>query len=691
MKRIVRVGFVGACLLSLSISGCGGGLASGLVVIPPAVEKAKAPEGKWKGIHAIYLYDVGYVSYDPIDVGIAEYPSYAYSHFAKIKLLTRAATEGAMYGNIPIRHMDELYKIDAKVIKPDGTEHKLTKSDYVTTVLVKDVVPDRNPPIDFYETQIVFPGLNPGDIIQYSYTARSATLTWNFNHVGAPVLFSKFMVARPQRRVEIQPVIYNRHQLDIVKSEDSGMATGMAGYLSIGGVSHQATYDIWTATNIPPITDEVARPPVVDLASRVREWQGDRRWDWSTLGNTYYKWFSHYGRYPGKAKGLAEKVIKGISDPRERSKAIHDWVKKTLNIEPLNQLTAVPRTVEIETIDIDKLMEEKNAPPEKVANLMWLMMQSVGVDATVVLASEMDSPPAIEDLPSIYQFTHPLLALPDGTLIDTTNRLCPFGMVPWVFEGRKALWIKEGSVAFKDIPASSSEANRREIKAQGVIDPDGSAKIEVDFEMTGQMALAWRKLLAPMKPKERQDFIRDVATVTAGKAEVDEFTFDNLDDIDKPVGLELKYHVPGYADVLRDKLVFKAGAFIHFTACPVLKDSLGADIYICPKPITETRDNPVEFPFRRYDEMNIKVSFPKGFLLQALPKGFRTRQIEKGTSLGVQTSYGSDGGKDLVVLRKFSVNDPFVDLKGYPPLRDMIRRYEAQKDTLITLELPKMD
>jgi len=691
MNRVGSVACLSAFLLGTALSGCGGGLASGLVVIPPAVEKAQAPEGKWKGIHAIYLYDVGYVSYDPIDVGIAEYPSYAYTHFAKIKLLTRAATEGYMYGNIPIRHMDELYKVEAKVIKPDGMEHKLTKSDYTTTILVKDVVPDRNPPIDFYETQIIFPGLEPGDIIQYSYTARSANLTWNFNHVGAPVLYSKFMVARPQRRIEIQPVIYDRHKLNILKSEDTGLATGMAGFLSIGGVSRQATYDIWTATNVPPIADEVAMPAVVDLASRVREWQGDRRWDWSTMGNTYYKWFTHYGRYPGAAKNLAEKVVKGIADPRERAKAIHDWVKKTLNIEPLNQLTSVPRTVEIETIDIDKLIEEKNAPPEKVANLMWLMMQSVGVDATVVLAAEKDSPPAIEDLPTIYQFTHPLLALGDGTLIDTTNRLCPFGMAPWIFEGRKALWIKEGSVAFKDIPASSPEANRREIKAQGTLDPDGSAKIEVSFQMTGQMAYAWRKWLVPMKPKDRQDSIRDIATATAAKAEVDEFTFDNLDDIDKPLGLKLKYHVPGYSEVLNDKIVMKVGAFIHFTACPILKDSLGADLYICPKPMTETRDNPIEFPFKRYDEMNIKVAFPKGFLLQALPKGFRTRQIEKGTSLGVQTSYGTEGRKDLVVVRKLSVNDPFVDLKGYPKLRDMIRRYESQKDTLLTLELPKMD
>jgi hypothetical protein len=138
-------------------------------------------------------------------------------------------------------------------------------------------------------------------------------------------------------------------------------------------------------------------------------------------------------------------------------------------------------------------------------------------------------------------------------------------------------------------------------------------------------------------------------------------------------------------------MVLKAGAFIHHTPCPNLRDRSGSLYSLCPKPMTEARNNPIKFPFKRQDEMSINISFPKTMLLQALPKGFRTREIEKGTSVGVRTSYGSDGGKNLNVLRKFSVNQPFIEQKGYAKLRDMMRRYEAQKDTLITLELPKVE
>jgi hypothetical protein len=137
-------------------------------------------------------------------------------------------------------------------------------------------------------------------------------------------------------------------------------------------------------------------------------------------------------------------------------------------------------------------------------------------------------------------------------------------------------------------------------------------------------------------------------------------------------------------------MVLKAGAFIHHTPCPTLVDRSGSRFYLCPKPMSEKRHNPIKFPFKRLDDMKISITFPKTMLLQALPKGFRTREIEKGTSVGVRTSFGSDGGKNLNVLRKFSVNQPFIEQKGYPELRDMLRRYEGQKDTLITLELPKM-
>ncbi|RME26745.1 MAG: DUF3857 domain-containing protein, partial [Deltaproteobacteria bacterium] len=474
----IRNGTAWGCAFfaALWLAGCAsGGAASGLVVIPPEVQQAKAPVEKWQGIHAIYLYNIGYVTYDPIDVGIASYPSYAYSRFAKVKLLTRASTEGGMFGNIRITHRGDLYEKHAKVIKKDGRVIELKDSDYVTTVLVKDVIPNRTPPIDLKETQIIFPGLEPGDIIEYSYTSRDPSLMWYFNQVDAPVMYSKFMVARPQGRIEIQPVIYDKQGLKPDHAEESGMATGMAGYLSIGGVSHRAVYDIWTATDIAPIPFEEAMPPLSEVASGVQVWHFGRRWDWNTLGQTYYKWFTHYGRYPDTAKELAKKAIAGIDEPRARAKAIHDWVKNTLNIRPYNALTGVPREIEIDTIDIDKLLEEKNATPERVANLMWLMMHEAGIDATLVLANTSDSFPALEKLPSIYQFTHPLLALEDGTLIDTTDRLCPFGMVPWEFEGRKALWVKKGEVFFKDIPVTGGRGNHRMVKVAGKLDTDGNA------------------------------------------------------------------------------------------------------------------------------------------------------------------------------------------------------------------------
>jgi hypothetical protein len=671
---------IGLLSVTVTIAGCG---TTGFVVVPNEVENAKAPD-KYKGAHAIYLYDVGFVHFDPIDIGVSYFPSYAYSRYSKIKLLTRAATD-TYYGNIFVEHYGDLHKIAAHVIKGDGSRVDLKGADFIKTILIKDVVPGALPPIHYQRTAIIFPGLDPGDIIVYNYTMRGRELLWSFNHVDAPVLYSKFMVARPLRRAEIQPVIYDRHTLEPEKSTEKGIATGMAGYVG----NRQATWDIWEARDVSPITRETAMPATVDLASRIRVWQGSRRWDWTTLGTTYHKWFTHYGRYPSKPEDLAKKVTEGVVAPREKAKAIHDWVKKNLNIQQHDRLTPVPRQVEIEKIDIDELLEEKNASPERVASLMWLMMQAVGVEATLVLATHEDSPPALQDLPYLYQFTHPLLALNDGTLIDTTHRLCPFGMVPWEYEGRKALWIKGESVSWRDMPANKPMDNQRKIKIVGEVEPEGSVKIEARYTITGQMAYAWRRFYAPLKPKEVEDSIRELITTTADKAEMDEFTFNNIDDLDKPLELVMKYHVPRYADLLQNKMVMKAGAFIHHTACPVLGSS-GDSTRICPKPMTETRDNPVKFPFKRYDEMDISITFPKTMLLQALPKGFRTREIDKGTSVGLQTSYGSDGGNNLHVVRKFSVNEPLVDQKGYPKLRDMIRRYESQKDTLITLELPKL-
>ncbi|MBW2700381.1 MAG: hypothetical protein JRF33_06140 [Deltaproteobacteria bacterium] len=677
-------------LMLLSLWGCATTGAStssaGLVVVPDDVATATVPKDMQGKHNAVVLYDIGYVHYDPMDIGSTYYPSYVYSRFTKVKLLTRAATEGGHWGTIMLRHLDELKKMDAWVEKKDGSKVVLKETDFVKTILIKDAIPGYTPPLNYYETTVIFPGLDPGDTIGYHYTSRGRELTWNFNHMDAPTLYSKFMVARPPRRAEIQPVIFNRHDLKIEKSETKGMIAGMSGFT---GIKRQATYDIWTARNVPPVTFEPGMPPMVDVASRVRVWQGFRRWDWNTMGTSYSKWFFHYGRRPSLAKELAEKATAGLEGSREKAKAIHDWVKANLNIQDVDTLTWVPRQFEITTLNIKKILEEKNASPEKAANLMWLMMKESGIDATVVLAIDNMNPPVEEGLPYLYQFTHPLLVLSDGTWIDTTNRMCPFGQIPWTFEGKKGLWLKGKTVAFKDIPESSQADNKRKIDVKAEIDIDGNVTAKLEMSLHGQMALAFRMLMGPMTPKERDDLMRKLITGAVAKAEIEEYTLQNMDKPSEPLKMNVSYKVLNHAQVLRDKMVFKLGAFLHDLLGPALRNRRGWPVYIVPKPTTEIRSNQVRFPFKRLEENDVFIKFPPGFRMQAAPKGFRTRELASGTAMGVQNSYGSADGLSMQIIRRQSINETLVTDKGYEQLRKMIVRLIEQKETLITLEIPK--
>ncbi len=661
-------------LIACSLAACTGG-GTGLVIVPDKVKKATVADGEYKNVHAVYLYDVGFADFDPMDVGHSQYPTYQFSEYAKVKLLTRAATEGRRWGNRRVRHIGEMKEVEAWVIKPDGTRNKLGPNDIKSTVVIKDIVPGATPQIDLYETQIIFPGLEPGDTIEYNYTRRGRDTQWMFSKLEAPVKYSKFMLARPMRRIEIQPLIYDRHDLKPEKDEQQGIVKGMTGRIG----SRRATYDIWEVTDVPPLERERSMPPLVDVASRLRVWQGDRRWEWSALGETYWKWFNHYGKSAPKAKELADEALEGVgSDPKERAKAIHDWVKQNLNIQDYNQLSWVPRQIEIEVIDLGKLIKEKNATPEQAANLMFMMMQAAGVDAGLVLTTAYDDSPAEEGLPDLYQFTYPLLELPDGTMIDASDRFVPFGVVPFWFEGRKALSIKEGQVSFKDLPVSPPGANKVTRTIRGKLDPEGNAEVEVTVVSTGQRALGTRLAVGSMTPKEREVALQESITDAAPKAELGEFAFTDLDQPDKPVKLVYAFKVPRYAQVLRDKQVVKLGAFVHLTSCPELT--------------SEKRTSGVWQRYKWQEEMDIQVAMPLGFSLEALPKGFRTRDYDTGTALGVQTSYGSPDGKVLHVIRKLSFNETYINPDtGYPIMRKMIQRYLAQKDTLITLKLPKMD
>ncbi len=672
MRKIINLIWV-AAVSSILLTACSGG-GSGLIIIPDQVKKAKVNTDNYKDVHAVFLYDVGFADFDPMDVGHSKYPTYQFSEFVKIKLLTRAATEGGMFGNRTIRHLGELKELEAWVIKPDGKKKKLGPSDVKTSILVKDVIPGAVPPINMYETAIIFPGLDAGDVIEYHYTRRGRDTNWTFSKQQAPVLFSKFMVARPMRRIEIQPLIYERNGLKVIKSEDRGIVSGMTGRVG----SRRATYDIWEASNVAPIKKEPSMPPLVDLAARLRVWQGDRRLDWSTLGGTYYKWFTHYDRSVSGMKELLAKVLDGVgSDPMARARAIHDWVKANMNLMDHDQLSWVPREIEIDTIDLDKLLKEKEATPERTANLMWALMKAAGVETSLVLATSAWDADAEEGLPDLYQFTYPLLALPDGTLIDTTSRWCPFGHVPWYFEGRKSLWIKGDTISFKKLPVSPPSENKVARTIRAAVDTDGNATIKVTATYTGQRAFVMREYYGPKTPKEREVKMQEMVSDTVAKAELGEYVFNNLQDNYKPLQLVFDFKVPGYSQVLRDKMIVKLGAFVNLTSSPEFP--------------AEHRQYPVWFRYKWQEDMDIQIDMPMGFSLKALPKGFRTRHFDSNTALGAQTSYGSPDGQDLHVIRKLSVNEVFVETSGYKALRNLIQRYLAQKDTLVTLRLPKMD
>ncbi len=674
------------CVVSLAaawlLSACAAG---DLVIIPPEVENARAPEGKYQNVHAVYLYNVGYVHFHPYDIGNSYYPSYATTEYAKIKLLDRAATEGYHFGNIFISHVGDLLDIAATIEKPDGRKVELGKSDFMTTMVAKDIIPDITPPINAYRTVIVFPGLDAGDVISYRYTKRGGAPVWMFSKMDAPVLYSKFMMARPIQRSEIQPVIYDPVGLKPDYGDTTGMITGMMGYV---GVSRQATFDVWEARDVPAVIAEEGMPEITDLGAAVYVWQGEKRWDWNTLGETYFKWFNHYGRPPAIAKELAEKAVAGVADPKEKARAIYHWVKHNLAIEAYEGLSYVPREIEISPVKIKQIVEEKTATPEQAANLMFLMLQSQGLDATVVLTSPADQVAPLEGVPDLYQFTHPLLALPDGTLLDTTNRLVGFGKIPWAFEGRKALFVKGGQVSFRDLPISAAAENKREITVTGAITVEGVAKVDARSVITGQMALAYRTWLTPLNPKDRESAVRSIATATADKAEMDDFAVLNLDDVDKPLEITISYHVPNHAQLMRDRMVVKASPFLHHVACPTMYTRTGRPYDVCPMPTAEKREHMLRYPFKWLDDMSVTVTFPQNILLQSLPKGFRTESLESG-SLGLQTSYASQGGAALQAVRKYSVNQISVDQAGYPKLKDMNVRYLSQKDVILTLDIPK--
>lgn len=357
----------------------------------------------------------------------------------------------------------------ARVITPEGQEIDVPPS----AMFDQEAYASQQAPTfsDYKVKTIVFPQVKPGArlLLRTRLTQRQPIL---------PGEFSAFEFVSPHSpRSEFQFTVTapKGMPLHVQAIELAGERSELAD----GRVRH--VYRGATALAVPPDPGSVDRrdySPRVVISSMASG---------TDLARAYRALVPDATRPTPAVSALAERLTRGITDPRLQAKSLYDWVR--LNVRYVNVVLErggfVPRP-------LDSIVANSYGDCKDHATLLGALLKAKGLDSTPVLiqagnAYWVPAPGALQ------AFNHMITYVPSLDLyLDATGRYTAFGALPPADAGKQVLHVATGAWAATPLGNDGRTLLRQHIEFAD----DGDAEARTSAQQTGAPAAFMRGLFA---------------------------------------------------------------------------------------------------------------------------------------------------------------------------------------------------
>jgi hypothetical protein len=315
------------------------------------------------------------------------------------------------------------------------------------------------------------------------------------------------------------------------------------------------------------------------------------------------------------------------------------------------------------------------------ANLMRTMLKVAGIQSYLVAIYSGDRNHVREAWPSPWQFNHMILAAkvsPQTTapsviehpqlgrllIFDPTDEMTPPGFLPDYEQDSLALILAGGSGALLRMPMTPPSANRVELVADVVLDPDGGIIAKAREHSYGESAANARRRFAHYS---RPDYVKRIehwVSSTATEATVSKVEPEAGKD-GTEFNLAVEFQAPRYAKILQGRLMmFKPSILARTTQYPFASDK---------------RKQPVVLDSESYSE-TVRVTLPAGFAVDETPESGNL-DAHFGT---YRVSYKVDNGV-LLFTRSLEVKAATIPASDYSQVRDFFGRVLGSEQSPVVL------
>ena len=558
----------------------------------------------------------------------------------RLKILTE---EGKSNGEVAITHSgwERLHGFAGRTVLPDG---RILPVPSDAKFVRKTSRSNRT-----FTTALAFPAVQVGAILDYQYELWFDTIfylePWYFAE-EIPVRYSEIVFKTP---LDVGASAWSRGpaQVKIQRQTDRNAS----GFLS----------KAW-AENVPAVADDPYGPPYQDLAAQMM-----------LLPTSFV---GPYGREPlleswpktcdlirrrydlvrRRDSGVAQQAreVAGSGPPGEKARALYRFVRDQIETAPFRGVLVA------EDAALGKRLAERKADRAEKALLLQAMLAAVKIDSRLVWAANRDRGAIDLAVPNPDWFDTMLVLVElDGqkVYLDPTDRALGFGRLRAGHEGTPALIYDPKKPEQIVLPSTPHDQNLRRAELDLALDEKGRIAGTGTLRLTGHPA--WEKI----------DWQEDAAKAAQAWKE----------------WLEKRFRDYQISDVKAVESADEEKVTVTWALAQRADEALGDEATIAPsaplgprtqpfvQPVSSRRTG-VYFDYPNREEVELRLRWPEGWKLEAMPQAKALASSVGGLSTAVEVKPGE---RALVYTRRMDITHrSFETAQQYEAIRSLFGEME---------------
>ncbi|MDA1192508.1 MAG: DUF3857 domain-containing protein, partial [Candidatus Poribacteria bacterium] len=567
----------------------------------------------------------------------------------------------------------------ARTILSDGTVIDVSDDG------IRDVTPPETLSFNLYSDMmwkvISFPSLEAGAIVEYQVTVEDAhgrgstENLWSWGSMSFqasyPTLESQYALRLPDT-VAIKWKGYNDASVKPTITKDDTDENGVT----------NAVYR-WEYGETTAFIGEPGGPPSDDLAPRFAFTSVT---SWDALHDWYYDLIVDRATLEGNVAEQAAALISAATTHDERVARIAEFVAQKTRYVAI-QLGAgayQPHTA-------SEVLDRRYGDCKDKCMLLSAMLQTIGVESYPALINPSPLTQPDLDLPTLSDFSHMILAVPDSNApsgyvwFDPTDDTLPFGRLPARDQDRRVMLVTPSGPVWVRTPTDKPDANRHDWSLSLTLNEDGSVSGDERLEATGTHAHDLRNAYESVAPSSLNDTLRSWMSASYPGLTLTDATLSGVEALSEPFVVTAQFEAPVYGH--KDDVMWMESALTETTwTLPIPNAELSAYASLV---VGDTRTTTLEIGAPNTLTRAVVIYAPEGLELVHtpapieldLPFGRFYRQVEA-------TSWGARYDMTLVIRAPYIKPERYADAKRF---FETIAREDAMTLTFATPPPPAVE